>query len=193
MTKIILASGSFLKKFIMDNSRLPYEVVAADIDESVHDDLDVSERVVKLAADKCDTVARKYPDHIVIAADTLTADKTGLVYTKLTGDDDPFQTALGLSGQTVGVFTGCVIYIPGKGTKNILSTATIRYQSFTEENLRRLASDDNPSIRSGALGIFYDAPGFTLIEHIEGSYTGAFGLPMEFVYAQLDSLELQGT
>ncbi|MBH2007859.1 Maf family protein [Candidatus Saccharibacteria bacterium] len=185
MTKIILASGSFLKKFIMDNSHLPYEVVAADIDESVYDNLDVSERVVKLATDKCAKVAEIHPDSFIIAADTLTADETGLVYTKLTGDDDPFQAALRLSGQTIGVFTGCAVYTPGVGVESVLSTAAIRYQNFTEENLRRLASDDNPSIRSGALGIFYDAPGFTLIEHIEGSYTGAFGLPMEFVYKQL--------
>ncbi|MBI3889398.1 Maf family protein [Candidatus Saccharibacteria bacterium] len=185
MTKIILASGSFLKKFIMDASKLSYEVVAADIDESIYDNLAVSERVVELAEDKCNKVAAMYPDSVVIAADTLTADESGLVYTKLTGEDDPIKAAVALSGQTINVLTGCAVYTPETGVKSILATATIAYQTFTEANLRRLASDDNPNIRSGALGIFYDAPGFTLIERIEGSYTGAFGLPMEFVYAQL--------
>lgn len=62
MPKIILASGLFLKNFIMDKSKLLYEVVSADIDESVYDDLKVSERVVKLAEDKCKKVVDMYPD-----------------------------------------------------------------------------------------------------------------------------------
>lgn len=43
MSKIILASGSFLKNFIMDKPKLSYEVVSVDIDEFVYDDLEVSE------------------------------------------------------------------------------------------------------------------------------------------------------
>ncbi len=49
MTKIILASGSFLKNFIMDKTKLTYEVMPADIDELVFDNLPVDERVVALA------------------------------------------------------------------------------------------------------------------------------------------------
>jgi septum formation protein len=108
-----------------------------------------------------------------------------MVYTKLTGSDDPFKAALALSGKKIKVFTGCAIYTEEYGVSSMLAEATITYQTFSEANLRRLAADDNPNIRSGALGIFYDAPGFTLIEHLEGSYTGAFGLPMEFVYQHL--------
>ena len=188
MKSLYLASGSFLRKFIMEQSKLPHEIIAADIDESVFDHLSVDERVVKLAEEKCKKVSKTHTDSIVIAADTLTADSDGKVYTKLTGSDDPFQAALALSGKTIQVFTGCAMYTPDHGLSSVLATATITYQSFSAANLRRLTADDNPNIRSGALGMFYDAPGFTLIEHLEGSYTGAFGLPMEFVYQQLESL-----
>lgn len=186
MTKILLASGSFLRKFIMKESKLPHEIIAADIDETIFDHLSMNERAVKLAEKKCEKVAAENPSAIVIAADTLTADENDLVYTKLTGSEDPFKAALALSGKTIKVATGCAIYTPETGTVSKLATAEITYQTFSETNLRRLAEDDNPNIRSGALGIFYDAPGFTLIEHLEGSYTGAFGLPMEFVYKQLE-------
>lgn len=190
MSKIILASGSFLRRFIMDKARLPYEVTAADIDETVFDHLSVEERVKKLAEKKCEKIAQQYPDAVVIAADTLTTNEAGLVYTKLTGSEDPFAAALALSGETIQVFTGCAIYTKATGVTTFLAPAKITYQAFDEQTLRRLAEDDNPNIRSGALGIFYDAPGFTLIEKIEGSYTGAFGLPMEFVYSQLKRTEI---
>jgi len=187
MSAILLASGSFLRRFIMEQSKLSHEIIAADIDESIFDYLPIGERVLKLAEEKCKKVSDSNSDSIVIAADTLTADTEGKVYTKLTGSDDPFRAALALSDKTIQVFTGCAIHTKEHGIRSTLVTATITYQAFSEANLRRLAADDNPNIRSGALGIFYDAPGFTLIKRLEGSYTGAFGLPMEFVYSQLEA------
>jgi len=183
--KLILASGSFLKNYIMDKSRLPYEVKPADIDETIYDHLEVSERVVALAKDKCRVVAERYPDAIVIAADTLTASASGHVFSKPAPGQDPIEAALQLSGAHISVFTGCCVYVPSDGYEAKLSSGEIVYQQFDRATLERLAEDDNPQIRSGALGVFVDAPGFTLIESIRGSYTGIFGLPMEFVYNRL--------
>lgn len=182
---VILASGSFLKNYIMERSLIPYEVVPADIDESVYDHLNVQERVVALAKDKCQLVAERYPDRIVIAADTLTAHQDGTVFTKPRPDSDPLDAAMQLSGQSIDVYTGCCVYSPKNGYSDTLSSAVISYQNFTRSRLEMLAENDNPQIRSGALGVFVDAPGFTLIKEVKGSYTGMYGLPMEFVYEQL--------
>lgn len=185
MTKILLASGSFLRRFIMDTTNLPYEIKAADIDETVFDHLAVGERVVKLAEKKCEKIATNNSDAIVIAADTLTTNEEGLVYTKLTGSEEPFKAALALSGKTIQVFTGCAVYTRKSGIETFLALSKITYQEFSEETLKRVTKDDDHTIRSGALGVFHDAPGFTLIKKIEGSYTGAFGLPMEFINPKL--------
>jgi septum formation protein len=185
MQKILLASGSFLRKFIMDTSRLPYESIASDLDESIFDHLPAGERVVALAEAKGKLVAEKYPDAIIIAADTVTADTDGNVFTKKTHAEDPIDTAMGLSGKTIVVFSGCYFYSP-RHTASSLSESRVTYQHFSRENLLRLTEGDNHAIRSGALGVFHDAPGFTLVERWEGSYTGTMGLPMEFVYAQLE-------
>lgn len=187
MSRIVLASGSFLKNFIMEKSTLEYEVIAADIDESIFDDLPVAERVEKLAVEKCKVVAEKAPDAIVIAADTLTSDSQGVVYTKLTASEDPFEHAMRLSGQTIQVHTGCCVALPGGEPKSTVAQSTIEYQTFDENLLRRLIKGDDASIRSGALGIFFDSPGFTLIKNIHGTYTGSFGLPMEFIYGEIKS------
>lgn len=186
---IILASGSFLKKYIMDASRLPYEVMPADIDESVYDSLSVDERVARLAVDKCRLIAEQYPERVVIAADTLTADEYGTVFTKPKPGTDPLQAAMQLSSQTIEVYTGCCVHLPGQGYRETVAHATVTYQTFTRDQLERLAEGDNPQIRSGALGVFVDAPGFTLIKEVKGSYTGMYGLPMEFIYEQLATLD----
>ena len=186
---VILASGSFLKNYIMEKSMIPYEVIPADIDESIYDDLSVDERVVALAKDKCRLIAERYPDRIVIAADTLTAHADGTVFSKPHLDSDPLDAAMQLSGQTIDVYTGCCVYSPKNGYEDVLAHATISYQEFTRSRLETLAQNDNPQIRSGALGVFVDAPGFTLIKEVSGSYTGMYGLPMEFVYEQLSLAE----
>lgn len=186
---IILASDSFLKKYIMDASRLPYEVMPADIDESVYDSLSVDERVARLAVAKCRLIAEQHPERVVIAADTLTADECGTVFTKPKPGTDPLQAAMQLSGQTIEVYTGCCVYLPGQGYRETVAHATITYQTFTRDQLERLVEGDNPQIRSGALGVFVDAPGFTLIKEVKGSYTGMYGLPMEFIYEQLATLD----
>ncbi len=190
MTKIILASGSFLKNFIMDKTNLVYEVIPADIDELVFDYLPVGERVVALARKKCEVVAKaSAEDVIVIAADTLTTSEDGTVFTKPIPGSDPLVAAMQLSGKKIDVYTGCCIYKNGEYISH-LSTATITYQNFTLDRLKLLTGGDNPQVRSGALGVFMDAPGFTLIERVEGDYTGMSGLPTGFLYKQLDSVNL---
>jgi len=175
--------------FIFDKSKLPYETEPAYIDETVYDNLPVGERVAKLAESKAAKIVETNPDATIISADTLTADANGNVYNKLSHGDDPFAAAMNLSGKTIDIYTGCCVYnkTTGYNTKTIKSSIT--YRTFSQQTLQRLIESDNAAIRSGALGIFYDSPGFTLIDRIEGSYTGSFGLPMEFVYEQLDKVE----
>lgn len=187
MSRIVLASGSFLKNFVMDKSKLDFEVIEADIDETIFDDKPIGERVRLLAEKKAEKVAADNGDAFVIAADTLTCDDAGNVFSKPEPGSDPFKAAMELSGQTIGVYTGCCVVKPGGEHASIVSYTSLTYQRFDEHQLRRLIDGDDGAIRSGALGIFFDAPGFTLIEKIDGSYSGAYGLPMEFVYSQLSS------
>lgn len=168
---------------------MPYATVPADIDETVYDNLPVEERVVRLAEDKARKVATDNPDATIISADVLTGDDQGNVFTKLTPEQDPFEAAMSLSGKKISIHTGCTVYEKSLGFVSKYIKSSITYRSFDETTLKKLIEGDNAAIRSGALGIFFDAPGFTLIERIEGSYTGSFGMPMEFVYEQLDKIQ----
>lgn len=187
MQEILLASSSYLRRVIMDASKLPYKSAAADIDESIFDDLPVEQRVSALAQKKCETIAKDHPNRIIIAADTLTADQDGNIFSKKTHQSDPLLEALKLSGKTIYSVTGCFFYSP-EHQAHIVTRTRIVYQQFSKSNLLRLVANDDAAMRSGALGMFTDAPGFTLMEELEGSYTGALGLPMSFIYEQLEKI-----
>ncbi|HEU4966045.1 MAG TPA: Maf family protein [Candidatus Saccharimonadales bacterium] len=180
---IILASESFLRNFIFSATKLPYKKVPADMDESIFDHEPVEQRVVSLARAKCEKVAADHPSDFIISADTLIT-LGGAVFTKPKTPEEAFQRTLGFSGKSIEVFTGAATYSPRSGVETYLAHGKVRYMEFTEDDLRRLTTEDNPQIRNG-LGVFTDSPGFTLVERWEGSYTGLMGLPMEFVYPQL--------
>lgn len=181
--KIILASESFLKNYIFSAAKLSYEKVPADIDESIFDDQPIEQRVISLALEKCKKVASLYDNDFIISADTLIA-VDGEIFQKPSTPEEGFTRSLGFSGKTIEVYTGTAIYTKEGGYRTHLSTGEVTYTDFTEQDLRRLTTTDNPQIRNG-LGVFTDSPGFTLIESWSGSYTGVMGLPMEFVYAEL--------
>lgn len=174
----------------MKKTNLDYESVVPDIDETQFDDLDISDRVLKLAQTKAAKVAAEHQDAFVIAADTLTQDPaTGQVFTKPKDPEEQYRQALNISGKSVGVFSGVCIYFQGKELESVVIESAVHYQEFDSETFDRLAHGDNPHIRSSTLGMFIDSPGFTLVEHVEGSYTGSMGLPTEVVYRNLRKIK----
>lgn len=186
---IILASNSKLRKLIFESSGLPFEVKTKEVDErAIEDqnpDKNAAEIVEILAIAKAKAVADDNPGRFVVAADTFGVLSSGERLHKTKTLEDSIQLALKQSGQTITVHTGVAVVYQGK-----ISTAKtqtkILYTNFDEGTVRRLfelkLSEDR---RNSALGFFIDAPGFTLVESVEGSYLGAMGLPMEVVRKSL--------
>lgn len=177
-----------MKNFVFEKTKIEYTKMPADIDESVCDHLGVKERVVELSYLKCKKIADQYDDAIVISADTISTDGEGTPLNKPKDLEESFVRGLSLSGKLTSVYTGCTVYVPEKGYQKHLAQTEIKYMKFNEATLRKLVDGDDPLIRN-SLGLYSDTPGFTLVESWNGSYTGALGLPMEFVYDVLSSLE----
>lgn len=106
---------------------------------------------------------------------------------KPTSEEEAILMCLAQSGRTVQVITGlCMMY------KDVslqdTSVTNITYTNFDRPTIVTLLKNDDAAIRNAALGFFQDAPGFSLVEKFEGSYTGAMGLPMEMVWHNLKKL-----
>lgn len=181
---IILASGSWLRKTIMQASEFVFEVETKDVDErrieALYHENSHAEVVEMLARAKADVVGGDHPDDLVIGADTFVVLPDGERGHKPKTKAEAFEICLAQSGKKVTVYTGVAVSYQGKVAASTTSS-TITYSKFDKRQLELLFQNDDPTIRNAGLGFFMDAPGFTLVEAFEGSYTGAMGLPMDVV------------
>lgn len=189
---IILASNSELRKLIMESSGIPFRVETKEVDEreieNNHPTKTPEEVVEILALAKAQAVASDLPNDIVIAADTFGILPDGKRLHKTKSLEESLQLALQQSGQTIVVNTGVAIAYRGE-TITSRTTTRIKYSTFDEATVRLLfQKNEQARRRNAALGFFTDAPGFTLVEKIEGSYLGAMGLPMEIVRMNLRNI-----
>lgn len=181
---IVLASSSWLRKTIMEKSGLAFRVEAPDVDERAienqHPGKTDEDIVVILAAAKAEAMAANYADELVIAADSFAVMPSGERQHKPGNYEDAVKRCVAQSGQTIRVFTGVAMAYRGQLITGH-TTTDITYTHFDRATVEALLHGDEATIRNGGLGFFADAPGFTLVESFNGSYTGAMGLPMEII------------
>jgi septum formation protein len=191
---IILASNSELRRLIIESSGLTYNIVTREVNERAieqrHSDKSAEDTVKILAVAKAQAVADDFPDDLIIAADTFGVLADGTRLHKAASLEGSIQLAMRQSGQTTTINTGTAMVHKGKVLSD-LTTTYITYLAFDEATVRHLFQLNQLSKRrNAALGFHSDAPGFTLVEKIEGSYLGALGLPMEVIRKNLAAIGL---
>ncbi len=193
MRKVILASKSWLRAQILEKSEIEYVIAESRVDERVLEtELEgkgLEDITIAIARAKALAVEAGDQD-VVIGADTVAYEKeSGRVFHKAETPAEALSLCMQQSGATIVVVTGFAIVRDKEVQKDGLSTTEVTYSQFTEDTLASLlAKDHRTTERNAALGFFIDAPGFTLVERFEGSYTGAMGLPMEQIRPLLKNL-----
>ncbi|MGI5826031.1 MAG: Maf family protein [Patescibacteria group bacterium] len=179
--EIILASGSYKRREIMEKSGIPFRVEVPEIDEHAFDDLPTKERVMEIARNKAINIAERFPQDIIISADSLAEEsESRQIQYKPRDIEEGLKLAMLSSGATINGYTGICMIHPEFGEVTEVAVTVQKFIDFSEEELKRLV-DEQFLQRAGALGISEETAGYTLVESISGSYTGAFGLPMEIV------------
>jgi len=189
--KLILASNSWIRQQILDKSEFEYTVKSAEVDErkieEANKDKPSQEMAKLLATTKAEAVAKDNPKDIVIGADSFAVLDDGEVMHKPESHKEAVELCLKQSGKAITVYTGIAVVANGK-TQTSTSITRITYSKFSQELIEKLLDGDDATIRNAGLGLFIDAPGFTLVESYEGSYTGAMGLPMEILRKLLNNI-----
>lgn len=182
--KLILASNSWIRKQILDRSEFDYQTISAEVDERAIEEANQGksnqEIAVLLATAKAQAVAKNHPEQIVIGADTFAVLDNGDVLHKPKDHQEAIDLSMKQSGQSITVITGIAVVCAGK-TQTATSKTRITYSKFPQDLIEKLFEGDDATIRNSGLGFFTDAPGFTLVESFDGSYTGAMGMPMEIL------------
>ena len=105
---LILASGSPRRRELLQKTELTFRIIPSQTDETHRTGETPETYVARVAADKAQAVARRYPGLWVLAADTIVA-LDGQILGKPTNQDHAHQMLTTLSGQTHRVMTAFVL------------------------------------------------------------------------------------
>jgi septum formation protein len=176
MKKIILASGSPRRKEILGLTGLPFTVDPGEYEEDMGSPMEPHRLARRLSIRKAKSVAGKYGDALVIAADTF------IVFgRKLLGKPHTAEEARGmlkmLSGRSHSVVTGYTILDTASGRKITRSVETkVWFKKMTAEEIDAYVQTKEPLDKAGAYAI--QGLGAVIVKKIEGDYFNVVGLPL---------------
>lgn len=185
LPKLILASGSPRRSEIMNSVGWEFTKEVPDIDESELEGETPETYVRRLAAAKAETVAARYAEGIVLAADTTVVIDGKIVGKPVDAADARRMIAM-LSGNWHEVLTG--IAISRNGVTDVgLQRTRVKFAPMMEAEIDFLVEKGDPLDKAGAYAVQAQAALF--IEEIEGDYWNVVGLPISLVYEMVKGSE----
>ena len=190
--KLILASASPRRKELLESIKLPFVVFNIDVDETRQENEKPQEMVARLSNIKAHVVAERFPDAVVLGADTtvvLTDNGKELVLGKPQDEDDACRMLGLLSGRSHFVFTGySIIGLHAGIDQSRVVKTTVTFVDLSAELIRSYVASREPMDKAGAYGA--QGIGSAFISRIDGSYTNVVGLPLAEVRSDLEVLGL---
>jgi septum formation protein len=187
MKRIILASASPRRRELLKQIKLDFETDPAEYEEHLTTNLEPHELVRELSAGKAKSVAAKYSNAIIIAADTIGL-LDGQVIGKPRNNAEARKMLTSLSGKCHLVITGFTIIDTETGTIATHTEDTMVYfKQLTPGQIESYIKSGEPLGKAGAYAI--QGLGAVLIDHIEGDFYNVVGLPLS---ALADSLKAFG-
>jgi septum formation protein len=183
-----LASASPRRRQLLAEAGYKFKVVPSDIDESAFPitGVSASEHAKRLALAKAKDIAKKFPDYLVISADTV-VDFNGEIIGKPKDAKEAEQITKKLFSAPHKVITGVAIVRLKDGTElSETDTTTVYPKKLTAEQIAKHIKGDSWQGKAGAYAI--KEKGDEFVERIEGSLTNVMGLPIELLQRLLKRL-----
>ena len=174
--KLILASQSPRRRYLLEQAGLTFVIVPSAVDEAAVPVCAPEVYARRLAEAKTADIAEKHPDCWVIGADTIV-----VINGDILGKPDSMAAARRmlqqLSGQTHAVITGFAIYCEAAGHHYAETTTTaVTFKTLSAEEIEWYVQTREPFDKAGAYAI--QGIGTFLVRSIHGSYTNVVGLPV---------------
>lgn len=175
MSKLILASGSSRRHFLLNQLYLDYCVSIPDINETVSAQEVPEEYARRMARTKALCVFEAHEnDQMVLAADTIIS-LAGEIIGKPTDIQHAKDILRKLSSVEHVVMTAMCLKYQDDMHESIVTTK-VKFKLLTSMEIDTYCLTDEPYDKAGAYAIQGLASSF--IEYISGSYTNVMGLPL---------------
>jgi septum formation protein len=184
--RIVLASSSPRRRELLTLAGYRFDVVPADIDESVVAGEDAIAYVERLAREKAvavaDAIADRHRDAVVVGADTTVA-LDGAIMAKPVDSADAARMLHLLSGRTHEVHTGVavvavVVGAPAGDTTMVsrVVTTAVTFDKLSEADIATYVATGEPMGKAGAYAI--QGFGGAYVSAVNGSVANVIGLPL---------------
>ena len=174
--RLILASASPRRRYLLEQAGLPIEIIPSGYDEASVPFTTPEPYVKTLARGKAAEVGKRHPSRWVIGTDTIVVIGDA-VLGKPRSMDEAREMLRRLSGQTHQVFTGYCLY---RGDADFRRCGAVRtdvvFKALSEKEIEWYVHTDEPFDKAGAYAI--QGIGTFLVRRIDGSYTNVVGLPV---------------
>jgi len=172
---LVLASASPRRRELLATLGIPFEVVAADVDETSvqRDPVRLAESLALL---KARAVARRHPADVVIGSDTVVALDRRLLG-KPTDATEARAMLHALRDRAHEVVTGLAVVVWDRGTEVVDHQRTaVVMRAYTEAECEAFIARGEPFDKAGGYAI-QDAE-FRPVARIEGCECAVIGLPL---------------
>ena len=170
---LILASASPRRKELLEKFGVPFEIRAADVDETMNPDRLPYDEVGRISRLKALATPAEAED-ILIAADTIVVCE-GKTLGKPRDTAEAKAMLRLLSGRDHQVMTGCTV-LRGEKSVTFTEVTDIHFRELSEKEIDRYVATGEPMDKAGAYGIQGGAALFC--QRMVGDYYNVMGLPV---------------
>ncbi len=192
--KIILASRSGVRKKILDKYNIKSDVVVSNVDEDEVKKSLIAENATPLAISKSlaelksTKVSNKYPDNLVLGADSVISHENKLI-NKPKSREEAFEILKILNNSKHFLISSVCISKNGSMVWNYSDQSELKMKNFNEEELKTyLKKIDTKTLL--AYGVYQvEAEGLKLFDYIKGNQDSIMGLPVKQIISYIEQLK----
>lgn len=158
MPNLVLASTSPYRRMLLEKLGIPFECAAPDVDETPQPGESPRHLVTRLAKEKAQSLAARYPAHLIIGSDqvcVLDGEITGKPHT----EENACQQLLRARGSIVTFYTGLALYNSASGhLQTECEPFDVHFRHLSEQEITDYVRRERPlncagSFKSEGLGI----------------------------------------
>ncbi|EAX8334209.1 Maf-like protein [Salmonella enterica subsp. arizonae] len=177
MPRLILASTSPWRRALLEKLTIPFECAAPEVDETPIQGEAPRQLVLRLAQAKAQSLAHRYPAHLIIGSDQICV-LDGEITGKPLTEENARQQLLKAHGNIVTFYTGLALYNSATGhLQTEVEPFDVHFRHLSETEIEDYVRKERPlhcagSFKSEGLGI-------ALFERLEGRDPNTLiGLPL---------------
>jgi len=182
--KIILASKSGVRKRIMEENKIDCDVVVSNVDEDEvkssllgegASPLEISKNLAEIKSVK---VSNKYPDRLVLGADSVISLNNELI-NKPKSRDEALMILKKLNNHKHFLISSVCISKNGSMIWNHSDTSELKMKKLTENEIKKYLKKIKTQILLD-YGVYQvEADGLKLFDYIKGDHNSIMGLPIK--------------